>query len=76
MLSVYFEIFCYKICLEVEKMAKKMWKICRKHFQNVTKHRKSFFKLFFIVEPNIWISFSLQEFIFLCIHFTLEIWFT
>ena len=25
-LSVYFEIFCYKICLET----KKMWKICRK----------------------------------------------
>ena len=25
-----FEIFCNKICLDVEKIAKKMWKICRK----------------------------------------------
>ena len=29
-LSVYFEIFCYKICLGAEKMAKKKCKICRK----------------------------------------------
>ena len=30
MLSVYFEIFCNKICLNAEKMAEKMWKISRK----------------------------------------------
>ena len=29
-LSVYFEIFCNKICLDTEKMVEKMWKICRK----------------------------------------------
>ena len=28
-LSVYLEIFCNKICLDVEKMVEKMWKICR-----------------------------------------------
>ena len=29
-LSIYFEIFWYNICLEVEKMTEKLWKICRK----------------------------------------------
>ena len=76
-LSVHFEIFCYKIYLETKKIAKKMWKFCRKiAFLKCYQTLKIIFRTISIAEPNTQISFSLQEFIFPCIHFTLKIRFT
>ena len=76
-LSVYFEIFCNKICLDAMKIAEKMWKICRKiAFLECYPTPKIVFRLFSIAQPNTRISFSLREFTFPCIHFTLRIRFT
>ena len=64
-LSVYFEIFCNKICLDAEKMAEKMWKICRKiAFLECYQTPKIIFRTISIAEPNTRISFSLREFTF------------
>ena len=49
-LSLYIEIFYYKICL----VAKKMWKklVENEHFHNETKHLKTFSKAIFRMQPN------------------------
>ena len=72
-LSVYFEIFCYKICLRVEKMwLKKMCKICRKI---------AFSKCYQTPEIIFWTIFHCKiknpDFIFLTkIHFPLHSFYT
>ena len=76
-LSLFIEIFYYKICLEVEKMTEKMWETSRKiafsecnqtpenifqnNFHNVTKYLK---------------IFSFPKNIFTCKYFTLRKYFT
>ena len=70
-LSVYFEIFCYKICLETEKMVEKMWSICKKiAFSECYQTPKIVFRTIFQCKTKH------QDFIFPYIHFTLGIQFT
>ena len=48
LLSLYIEIFLYKICLGVEKMDEKMWKICKKiaFFRMLTNTKNCFLNYF------------------------------